>query len=121
MTKRVLAVDDSTTIRQMLNLTLKEAGFDVTLARDGVEALECAKREAYALVLTDVNMPRMDGISLVRALRGEESYRYTPIIVITTESSAEFKSRGREAGATAWIVKPFNPVRLIETVRRVLA
>lgn len=118
---RVLAADDSATIRQMLSATLSEAGFEVTLAQDGHEALERATSESFGLVLTDVNMPGLDGISLVRALRERDAYRYVPIIVITTESSAEFRSRGREAGATAWIVKPFNPARLVETVRRVLA
>lgn len=118
---RVLAVDDSATIRQMLSSTLTEAGFEVTLARDGREALALASDSTYALVLTDVNMPGLDGISLVRELRARAPYRYIPIIVITTESSPEFRARGREAGATGWIVKPFNPVRLVETVRRVLA
>lgn len=118
--KRVLAVDDSVTIRQMLAAILTEAGFDVTVAADGTEALDRASAHQFELVLTDVNMPGIDGISLVRALRAFEAYRYVPIIVITTESSPEFRTLGRDAGATGWIVKPFNPARLVETVRRVL-
>lgn len=118
--KRVLAADDSATIRQMLVTILTEAGFDVTLAADGNEALERASTDPFDLVLTDVNMPGIDGISLVRALRRFEAYRYVPIIVITTESSLEFRTLGRDAGATGWIVKPFNPARLVETVQRVL-
>lgn len=118
---RILAVDDSKTIRTMISSALVDAGFDVTLAEDGVQALEIAQREKFALVVTDVNMPHMDGITLVRELRSRSDYAYIPILVCTTESSAEQKNRGREAGATGWIVKPFQPARLVDTVRRVLA
>jgi two-component system, chemotaxis family, chemotaxis protein CheY len=118
---RILAVDDSKTIRSMLHSTLAGAGFDVTLAEHGEEALQMASQQQFALVVTDVNMPKMDGITLVRALRQKPEYAYIPILVCTTESSQEQKKRGREAGATGWIVKPFQPARLVDTVRKVLA
>jgi two-component system chemotaxis response regulator CheY len=116
----ILAVDDSASMRQMVNFTLKGAGYEVVQAADGIEALEYARGHSVDLVLTDVNMPRMDGISLVRELRTLPSYRYTPMLVLTTESSQEKKSQGKQAGATGWIVKPFNPEQLLATIARVL-
>ena len=116
----ILAVDDSASMRQMVRYTLETAGYKVVQAADGVEALEFAKSGAADLVLTDVNMPRMDGLALVRALRTLESYKFTPMLVLTTESGSESKQRGREAGATGWIVKPFNPEQLLATIARVL-
>lgn len=107
-------------MRQMVRYTLEGAGYTVVQAADGVEALELAKASTADLVLTDVNMPRMDGIALVRELRSLEAYRYTPVLVLTTESGQETKQRGREAGATGWIVKPFNPEQLLATIARVL-
>ena len=120
MSSMILAVDDSASMRQMVNFTLTSAGFRVVQAADGVEALEYARVNAVDLVLTDVNMPRMDGITLVRELRALPTYRYTPMLVLTTESSQQKKMQGKEAGATGWIVKPFNPDQLLATIARVL-
>jgi two-component system chemotaxis response regulator CheY len=116
----ILAVDDSASMRQMVRFTLENAGYKVVQAADGVEALEFAKQNPADLVLTDVNMPRMDGISLVRELRALDNYRFVPVLVLTTESGSETKQRGKEAGATGWIVKPFNPEQLLATIARVL-
>ena len=117
---RILAVDDSAAMRQIVGATLKGAGYDVVSANDGVEALDFARREAVDLVITDVNMPNMDGLSLVRELRRLSSYRLTPLLVLTTESSTEKKMEGKAAGATGWVVKPFNPEKLLATVAKVL-
>ncbi len=119
MTK-ILSADDSTSIRQMVEFTLKGAGFEIEQAEDGKKALEMALSGDYDLVLSDINMPHMDGIALVTELRKTEKYKYTPILLLTTESAKEMKVKGKEAGATGWIVKPFNPAQLIETVTRVL-
>jgi two-component system chemotaxis response regulator CheY len=118
MNRTILAVDDSASMRQMVAHVLREAGYRVLEAADGDEALEVAKRNRVDVVITDHNMPRMDGISLVRMLRAMESYARTPIMLLTTESSDEMKQRGREAGATGWMVKPFDPMRLIEMCRK---
>jgi two-component system chemotaxis response regulator CheY len=120
MASKILAVDDSASMRQMVQITLKGAGYLVIQAADGVEALEYARQHSVDLVLTDVNMPRMDGIALVKELRTLPAYRYTPMLVLTTESSQEKKSQGKQAGATGWIVKPFNPEQLLATIARVL-
>ena len=121
MASRILAVDDSPSMRQMVSLTLQSAGFDVVTACDGVEALQIAESDNdVSLVLTDVNMPKMDGITLVKHLRDLHSYRYKPILILTTESSQEKKLQGKSAGATGWIVKPFDPATLINTLKRVL-
>ncbi|OOG24245.1 response regulator [Thioalkalivibrio denitrificans] len=117
---KILAVDDSTSLRQMVVFTLKEAGHDVLEATDGRDALTKAKGGGVDLVLSDVNMPGMDGISLVRELRSLPSYKFTPILMLTTESSPEKKQEGKAAGATGWIVKPFSPDQLLSTVKRVL-
>jgi two-component system chemotaxis response regulator CheY len=117
---RILAVDDSPSMRDMVRITLGDAGFDVTAACDGQEALAIARKGSFDLVLSDVNMPLMDGISLIRALRAELSYRHTPILMLTTETSAERKREGKEAGATGWLVKPFDPAQLVATLHRVL-
>ena len=116
----ILTVDDSASMRQMVRFTLEGAGYQVLQAADGVEALEMARNKGADLVLTDVNMPRMDGITLVRELRALEGYRYVPMLVLTTESGQETKQRGKQAGATGWIVKPFNPEQLLATIARVL-
>jgi two-component system chemotaxis response regulator CheY len=117
---RILTVDDSAAMRQMVEVTLTSAGYDVDQACDGREALDIAGTRAFDLVITDVNMPEMDGLTLVRELRGLPSYKHTPLLVLTTEATAERKMEGREAGATGWIVKPFNPEKLIATVAKVL-
>ena len=116
----ILAVDDSASMRQMVRYTLEGAGYEVVQAADGVEALERAREKSVDLVLTDVNMPRMDGISLVRELRALANYKFVPMLVLTTESGQETKLRGKEAGATGWLVKPFNPEQLLATIARVL-
>jgi two-component system chemotaxis response regulator CheY len=118
---RILAVDDSTSMRQMVAFTLSSAGFDVAEAPDGASALAMAQQERFSLVLADVNMPNMDGLSLVRALRVLPDYRFTPLLMLTTESTPEKKQEGKAAGATGWLVKPFNPDQLVATVRRVLS
>lgn len=120
MTKTILTVDDSVSIRQMVAFTLKSAGFSVLEAIDGADGLEKARSRPVNLVLTDQNMPRMDGISLVKALRGLPQYRTTPILMLTTESGDAMKAQGKAAGATGWLVKPFNPQRLLEVVNKVL-
>jgi two-component system chemotaxis response regulator CheY len=116
----ILAVDDSASMRQMVRFTLEGAGYEVVQAADGVEALDFAKTRGVDLVLTDVNMPRMDGITLVKELRALSTYKFTPMLVLTTESGQETKQRGKQAGATGWIVKPFNPEQLLNTIARVL-
>src|SRR6478735_4714759 len=119
---RILAVDDSPSMRQMVHLTLQSAGHDVVSAIDGVEGLAKANAGAPVdLVITDVNMPNMDGITLVRELRRLPQYQGVPLLVLTTEASTEKKQEGRAAGATGWIVKPFDPDRLLATVNKVLA
>jgi two-component system chemotaxis response regulator CheY len=120
MGKKVLAVDDSESMRRMVLFTLKGAGYEVVQACDGVEALELARKEPVDLVLTDVHMPRMDGITLVRQLRDLPHYKFTPMLILTTESSQEKKMDGKRAGATGWLIKPFNPPQLLATVARVL-
>jgi two-component system chemotaxis response regulator CheY len=118
---RILTVDDSTSMRQMVAFALSTAGFDVAEAPDGAAALAMAQKEKFSLVLADVNMPNMDGLSLVRALRVLPDYRFTPLLMLTTESTPEKKQEGKAAGATGWLVKPFNPEQLVATVRRVLS
>ena len=120
MSKSILAVDDSASIRQMVCFTLKAAGYDVTEAVDGMDGLEKAKSKGYNLVLTDQNMPRMDGITLIKNLRSLPQYRVTPTLMLTTESSDAMKAKGKEAGATGWLVKPFDPAKLVELVKKVI-
>ena len=117
---RILAVDDSASMRQMVAFTLKSAGFDVVEAPDGGAALDIAKREKFSLVLADVNMPVMDGITLVKNLRTLPDYKFTPLLMLTTEATPEKKQEGKAAGATGWLVKPFNPEQLITTIKKVL-
>ncbi|QSI75459.1 MULTISPECIES: response regulator [Niveibacterium] len=120
MAKTVLTVDDSASIRQMVSFTLKSAGYDVLEAVDGMDGLEKAKGRPVSLVLTDQNMPRMDGLSLIKQLRALPQYRSVPILMLTTESSDTMKQQGRAAGATGWLVKPFDPQKLIEVVKKVI-
>ena len=120
MTQHILAVDDSPSMRQMVAFTLSSAGFDVTEAEDGAVGLALAQQRKFDLVLADVNMPNLDGLSLVRALRGIADYRFTPLLMLTTESTPEKKLEGKAAGATGWMVKPFNPEQLVTTIRRVI-
>ena len=111
--KKILTVDDSGSLRQMVVFSLSAAGYDVVEAVDGQDGLSKARSEKYDLVLTDQNMPGMDGLSLIRTLRRLPSYQSVPILMLTTEASTEMKSRGRLAGANGWLVKPFDPQRLI--------
>jgi two-component system chemotaxis response regulator CheY len=120
MAKTILAVDDSASIRQMVSFTLKSAGYDVVEAVDGMDGLEKAKSRSVNLVLTDQNMPRMDGLTLIKNLRATPQYKATPILMLTTESSDAMKAQGRAVGATGWLVKPFDPQKLIEVVRKVI-
>jgi len=120
MAASILAVDDSASMRQMVSFTLKGAGYEVVEAADGVEALNIAKTRSVNLVITDVNMPNMDGITLIRELRNLPNYKFTPLLMLTTESGAEKKQQGKAAGATGWIVKPFNPDQLLKTVAKVI-
>jgi two-component system chemotaxis response regulator CheY len=120
MAATILAVDDSASMRQMVSFALKQAGYVVVEAVDGVEALAYAQASAVNLVLTDVNMPRMDGITLVRELRQLAAYKFTPMLMLTTEAGPDKKMQGKQAGATGWLVKPFNPEKLLATIAKVL-
>lgn len=121
MSKNILAVDDSVSIRQMVEATLKSAGYGVTLAKDGQEAFELCQKQVFDFVLTDQNMPRMDGLTLIKSLRGLAAYRTKPIVVLTTEASDDMKAKGRAAGATGWMVKPFDPAKLLQVASKVLS
>jgi two-component system chemotaxis response regulator CheY len=116
----ILAVDDSASMRQMVSFTLKSAGYNVVEAVDGQDAWEKAGGRDFDLVLTDQNMPRMDGISLTKKLRGNPKFTATPILILTTESSDQMKQAGRGAGATGWLVKPFDPAKLLEVIKKVI-
>ncbi|HEC20229.1 MAG TPA: response regulator [Gammaproteobacteria bacterium] len=116
----ILAVDDSASMRQMVVFTLKGAGHQVTEAADGQTALDIAKGQKFDLVLSDVNMPRMDGIALAKELRALPDFKFTPILMLTTESGLNKKQEGKAAGATGWIVKPFNPEQLLATIKKVV-
>lgn len=118
--RSILAADDSPSMRKMVSFTLSSAGFKVVEAVDGVDALEKAQAQNIDLVLADQNMPRLDGIGLTRKLRENPKFKGTPILILTTESSDLMKQAGRAAGATGWLVKPFDPNRLIEVIQKVL-
>lgn len=115
----VLAVDDSRTMRDMITLALSSEGFDVELAEDGEHGLEVLEAIDPDVIITDINMPRLDGFGFIDAVRARDETRTTPILVLTTESSAELKSRARDAGATGWIVKPFAQDKLVRALRMV--
>jgi two-component system chemotaxis response regulator CheY len=116
----ILAVDDSASMRQMVSFTLKSAGHQVTEAEDGVDALNKAKAASFDLVITDVNMPNMDGITLIAELRKLANFKFTPLLMLTTESASDKKMAGKNAGATGWIVKPFNPDQLLAVIKKAL-
>ena len=118
--QKILVADDSASIRMMLANTLTSAGFEVKASEDGQIALNCAEDFGPDLVITDLNMPNLNGIELVRALRLKPSFKFTPILVLTTEGQDENKQAGRQAGATGWMVKPFKPDRLVAIVKKVL-
>jgi len=117
----ILAVDDSSTMRQMLSVTLQNAGHQVIQAEDGVVALDIAREQEFDLVITDVRMPNMDGITLVSELRKLPGFEATPLLVLTTESAASKKQAGKAAGATGWIVKPFNKAQLLKVITTTLS
>lgn len=117
---KVLVVDDSSSMRQMVSFALKQAGHDVTEGRDGNDGLSKAQGLKADLVITDVNMPGKDGLELTRELRKLPDYKFTPILVLTTEAGPEKKQEGKSAGATGWLVKPFDPEKLMSTVNKVL-
>lgn len=121
MSKRALVVDDSPTMRQMVAFTLTNAGFNVLEAEDGKDAVrKVADGQKVDIVVTDLNMPEMDGISLIKELRKMAAFKFTPILMLTTESAADKKQAGKEAGATGWIVKPFNPEVMLKIIAKVL-
>ena len=120
MARLIMTVDDSASVRQMVAFTLKNASYNVIEAKDGIDALIKAKSMGINLVLTDLNMPNMDGIELIRHLRSDQAYRFVPIIMLTTESQDAKKQEGRVAGATGWIVKPFRPEQLLSVVKKVI-
>lgn len=125
MTKTILTIDDSRTMREMLRRALQEQGFTVVQAEDGVHGIEVLQgmhaTKAPDVIITDVNMPRMDGLQFIEEVRGDVQNRTIPILVLTTESDIEKKARARRAGATGWIVKPFDPIKLVDAIRRVAA
>ncbi len=120
MSKTILTVDDSASIRQLVKFTLKKAGYSVLEGSNGEEGLNVAQSNDVDMVITDLNMPIMDGINLIKQLRAVSKYRYIPIIMLTTESDASMKQKGKAAGATGWIVKPFKPEQLLAVIKKVL-
>ncbi|MDD2558615.1 MAG: response regulator [Desulfuromonadaceae bacterium] len=120
MAKTVLAVDDSRSILQMVSFTLKGAGYTVVEATNGQEGLAQAQKQKFDLVITDLNMPIMDGLTMVQKLRASPSYKFTPILMLSTEAGADFKAKGKAAGLTGWLVKPFEPQKLLGVVKKVL-
>ena len=120
MAKCILVVDDSETVRQVLQMTLANAGFHVVEAEDGHDALSKLAHNAVDMLITDLNMPNMDGLALIKKVRQTGAHRFTPIVMLTTDSSEEKKLAGREAGASGWIVKPFKPEQLLKIVKMVL-
>lgn len=120
MAKKVLVVDDSAVIRQVEETVLVKAGYEVVSANGGKEALVKMETAAFNLVLTDLNMPDLDGVSLIKQVRASAKHRLTPIVMVTTESKDSKKQEGKSAGATAWMVKPFTPDQLLAVVKRIL-
>lgn len=120
MPKTILTVDDSSSVRKMIVVTLKGAGYDVAEAEDGEAGLSAAKTSGYDLILTDQNMPKMDGLTLAKNLRTLPQYKSVPILMLTTESGDDMKAQGKAAGVTGWLVKPFDPQKLIDTVKKVI-
>lgn len=118
--KKILAVDDSISIRKSISFILGQESYDVTEAEDGADGLKKAKTDKFGLIITDINMPNMDGITLIKELRNTAEYKFTPIIVLTTENQDSKMQEGRAAGATGWIVKPFSSEKLIAVVKKIL-
>lgn len=120
MSKVIMSADDSPSMRQMVSFTLKEAGYEVVEACDGQDALDKLKSAKVDMLITDLNMPNMDGIELIRQLRQLPEYKFIPVIMLTTESDETKKQEGKSAGATGWLVKPFNPPQLTAVIKKVL-
>jgi two-component system chemotaxis response regulator CheY len=120
MSRKIMTVDDSASVRKMISFTLKQHGYEVVEAVNGTEALRKLKEEKIDMLITDINMPELDGIDLVRKVRDNPSYKFIPIIILTTEAQAGKKEEAKAAGATGWIVKPFRPEQLAAVVRKVL-
>jgi two-component system chemotaxis response regulator CheY len=120
MTKRILIVDDSASVRQVVGIALKGAGYEVIEAVDGVDALSKLDGSKYHLVISDVNMPRMDGITFVKEAKKLPAYKFTPMIMLTTESEEKKKMEGQAAGAKAWVVKPFQPAQMLAAVSKLI-
>lgn len=120
MGKRILIVDDSASVRQVVGIALKGAGYDVVEAVDGVDALSKLDGSKYHLMISDVNMPRMDGITFVKEAKKLPAYKFTPIIILTTESEEKKKMEGQAAGAKAWVVKPFQPAQMLAAVSKLI-
>ena len=120
MSDLIMTVDDSASVRQMISFTLKQAGYSVIEAVDGQDALNKLGSANVRMVITDLNMPNLDGIGLIRAVRANPAHRFTPIVMLTTESQGEKKLEGKNAGATGWMVKPFKPEQLLTVIRKVL-
>jgi len=121
MSKSILIVDDSFSLRNVLGTALKNAGYEVTEAEDGRQALGCCDGRKFNLIISDVNMPNMDGLSFVKEVKNLPAYKFTPIIMLTTESDPEKKAEGKAAGVRAWVVKPFTPPTLLEAVGKLIA
>jgi two-component system chemotaxis response regulator CheY len=121
MRKTILIADDSPSLRQMISITLADAGYTVVEAVDGLDALSKAENHDVGLVITDLNMPRLSGLGLIQRLRAGVAHRFTPTLMLTTESDPAKKQEARAAGATGWIVKPFNPAQLLAVVKKVFA
>lgn len=119
MSKKALTVDDSKTMREMVSFTLKNVGYDIIEAEDGKDAIAKLNKQPVDVIVTDLNMPNMNGIELIRELRAMPEYKFTPILMLTTEADDTKKQEGKSAGATGWIVKPFNPEKLVQVVSKV--
>ncbi len=115
-----MTADDSSSVRQMVGFTLKQAGYEIAEAVDGQDAINKLADCQIHMLITDLNMPRLDGIELIKQVRAQAAYKFIPIIMLTTESQPEMKAKGKEAGATGWIVKPFKPEQLLKVVKKVL-
>lgn len=120
MAKTIMVVDDSASLRQVVGMALRGAGYDVIEAQDGKDALSKLNGQKIHLVVSDVNMPNMDGIALVKEIKNLPNYKFTPIIMLTTEGAADKKAQGQAAGAKAWIVKPFQPAQLLDAVSKLI-
>lgn len=121
MSSTIMTVDDSASIRQLVSFTLKQHGYEVVEAVNGSEAIRKLNQKKIDMLITDINMPEIDGISLIKKVRDDPSYKFIPIIILTTDSQGEKKEEAKAAGATGWIVKPFRPDQLVAAVRKVMA